>query len=235
MKRVPRLEGHWTGELLKRLSQRHGLAVTEFVLDRADIALTKKEDESYRAVGFGRRSGGLALERSPDISAILQRVWLWLRGHDGIWISARYEIGTTISAMFKLDSAPVVEFLDAMLDRATVGDLEWIGRILRDGHYTFAITQRRSVERYLGRCKAVEPRLVEIAIDQLRAAAMSGSWSGTAGEPMPRDIKARDEATAILASMSRLSPAYPLYRNILEDAKRNIDRSLAEAAAFEDD
>lgn len=235
MKHVPRLEGHWTGELLKRLSQRHGLAVAEFILARTDIALAKKEDESYRAVGYGRRSGGLALEQAPDISPILHRVWLWLRDHDGVGAGARYEIGATISAMFKLDSPPVVEFLDAMLDRATAGDLEWVGRILRDAHHTFAITQRRFVERYLSRCKAVGSQLVKSAIDQLGAAAVSGSWSGTAGEPMPRDVKARDEATTILASMSRLSPAYPLYRSILEDAKRNIERSLAEAAAFEDE
>ena len=62
-----------------------------------------------------------------------------------------------------------------------------------------------------------------------------GSWSGTVGEPMPRDIQTRDEATAILATLSRLSPAYSLYRGVLKDAERNIAKSHAQAAAYEDE
>ena len=137
--------------------------------------------------------------------------------------------------MFKLDSPPVVEFLNTMLERATASDLEWIGRILHKAHHTFVITQRRFVEAYLNRCKAVEARLVDLAIDQLGSAAVSGSWSGTVGEPMPRDVKARDASAEILASMSRLSPAYRLYRRVHENAQRNIAQTLAEAAAFDDE
>ncbi|AIC31306.1 helix-turn-helix domain-containing protein (plasmid) [Rhizobium etli bv. mimosae str. IE4771] len=235
MKTLRRLDDFWVGELLTRLAPKHGLAVADFLLDRADIALAKKDGEDYRAVGFGHRGGGLALEASPDISAILERVWRWLGTHDDVWPRARYSIGETVAAMFKLDSPPVVEFLNTMLERATAGDLEWIGRILHKAHHTFVITQRRFVEAYLNRCKAVEPRLVDLAIDQLGSAAVSGSWSGTVGEPMPRDVEARDASAAILASMSRLSPAYKLYRRVHENAQQNIARTLAEAAAFDEE
>ena len=234
MKKVPCLEGYWTGELLKRLSQLHGLAVAKFILDRLDISLSKEKDKNYSAVGFERGWDGFELEKSPEIFAIFEDIWLWLRRHDGVGIYEYNLIGPAISIMLKLDTPPVVEFFNAMLDRATAGDLEWIARILRYAPHKFAITQRGFVERYINRCKTVESRLVEIAINQIGAAAMSGIWSGTVGKPTQRDTNARDEAAKILESLSRLSPAYPLYRKISENAKQNIERSLAELAAFEE-
>jgi hypothetical protein len=129
----------------------------------------------------------------------------------------------------------VVEFLATMLDRVMAGDLRWIGYILRNSHHRFVFKHRGFVERYLNRCKAVEAKLVKDAIDQLGAAAMSGSWSGSPGEPMPRDIQARDEATAVLATLSRLSPAYPLYNAILQHSKQNIARSIADGEALDAD
>ena len=110
-----------------------------------------------------------------------------------------------------------------------------VGQLLRSSHHRFIFLHRDFVEHYLDTCRAGDPKLLERAIDQLEAAAVSGSWSGTVGEPMPRDLETRDEATAILASMSRLSAAYALYRDVLRDAKRNIEKSHAQAAAYEDE
>ena len=139
------------------------------------------------------------------------------------------------AAMFKLDSPPMVEFFNTMLDRATAGDLRWISDILRNSHHLFVFEHRGFVERYLDRCKAVEAKLVNDAIGQLIAAATSGEWYGGSGEPAPRDIQTQDDANAVLTTLSRLSPAFPLYKAVLEDAKRNIARSIAEGEALDDD
>ena len=71
-------------------------------------------------------------------------------------------------------------------------------------------------------CKAADPELLKRAIDQLTAAAVSGSWSGTVGEPMPRDIESRDAAEAILASMSRLRDGEARERSQVAEIKRQI-------------
>lgn len=235
MMALPRLEGHWAGEMLTGLAQRHGVLVAQFLLGRADLGLSDKAPENFRAIGLSHRHGNLTLQKSPAINDILELTWAWLRTHDGAAGWARYQIGELVATLFKLDSAPVVEFLDAMLDRATAGDLRWIGDILRHAHHRFVFTYRGFVERYLNRCKAVEAKLVNDAIRQLGAAATSGGWFGTPGEPMQRDIQARDEATAVLAALSRLSPAYPLYKMILEFSKQHIARSIAEGEALEAD
>lgn len=235
MKPLPRVDGHWASELLTALREHHGMAVAKMLIERIDLDLAKPDDEEYVAIGFARNGGGLGLDQSPDIAAILAMVWQWLRDHDINWASARYTIGDALVAMFKLEAPAVVAFLDDLLDQASIVDLEWIGQLLRGSHYRFIFVRRAFVERFLKSCKAADPQLLKRAIDQLDAAAASGSWSGTVGEPMPRDIESRDKATAILASMSRLSPAYALYRGVLEDAKRNIAKSHAQAAAYEDE
>jgi transcriptional regulator with XRE-family HTH domain len=235
MMALPRLEDYWAREMLSSLAKRHGVLVAQFMLARADLGLSRKAPKNFRAIGYLHRDGNFALQESPAVRDIFEGAWLWLRHHDDAAGWARHQIGEVFAAMFKLDSTPVVEFFDTMLDRAMVGDLRWIGDILRNSHHSFVFKHRGFVERYLNRCKAVEAKLVKDAIGQLGAASMSGMWSGASGEPMPRDIQARDDATAVLATLSRLSPAYPLYKAIVEHSKQNIARSIAEGEALDAD
>lgn len=232
---LPRLEGHWAGEMLTGFAKRYGMLVVEFLIARVNLGLSDEAPDDFRAIGYSHRHSLLALQEAADIGDILERSWHWLRQNDGTSGWERYQIGNAFATMFRLDAKPVVEFFEAKLDRATVGDLLWISHILRHSHHRFVFKYRGFVERYLNQCKMVEAKLVEDAIDGLRAAAVSGSWSGTFGEPTPRDVKAKDEASAVLETLSRLSPAYPLYKAILENSKRNIARSVAEGKALDDD
>jgi transcriptional regulator with XRE-family HTH domain len=232
---LPSLEGYWAGEFLSRLIARFGTLLAQFVLDRIDLEVSGKTARSYRAIGRPHRRSHLNLQQSSESAEILERVWIWIRQHDAGsgWLC--YQIGEAFSSLFKIESTQVVEYFDAMLDRATVGDLRWIGHILRHSHHRFIFQQSSFVDRYLNRCKEVGSDLVRDVTNQLRAAAISGIWSGTVGEPAPRDIQTREEATPFLSSLPRLSPAYPLYRSVLDHANRNISESIAEANAMDDD
>ncbi|HBK04686.1 MAG TPA: hypothetical protein DDZ81_02350 [Acetobacteraceae bacterium] len=235
MMTLPRIEGHWVGEMLTSLAKRHGVLLAQCLLARADLGISERAPADFRAVSYPHRRGHLALQESPAVSEILELTWVWLRQHDGVSSLARYEIGEVFAVMFKLNSKPVVDFLDTMLDRAMAEDLRWIGCLLRKSNHRFVFEHRDFVERYLNRCKAVEAKLVNDAIHQLGAAAMSGSWSGAPGQPMRRDVQAQDEASTVLATLSRLSPAYRLFKEILDDSKRRIARSIAEGEALDAD
>jgi transcriptional regulator with XRE-family HTH domain len=232
---LPRLEGHWTGEILEHLAKRHTSLLADFLFARADRALDANRDEDFHAIGFSHRRGHLNFQDAPMVGEMLPRAWLWLHTHDQAPGRTRYKAAELFATMFKVDSNPVVEFLESMLDWATDADLRWMGDIMRHAHHSFTLQHRRFVVRLLERCKTVSRELLAEVIDELRAAALSGSWSGTAGEPMPRDLAARDRAEEILATMSRLSPAFPLYKSILDAAKRNIERSLREGQAMDDE
>jgi hypothetical protein len=58
------------------------------------------------------------------------------------------------------------------------------------------------------------------AISELYGASLSGSWSSAVGEPAERDIKTRENSEAILKGLSRLSPAYKLYKDLLDQAEK---------------
>ena len=235
MESLSRLEGHWTGEILEHLAKCHTSLLADFLFARADRALDDDRDENFRAIGFSHLRGQLNFQDAPSVGEMLPRAWSWLHTHDQAPGWTRYEAAEIFAAMFKVDSDPVIEFLQAMLDWATEADLRWMGDILRHAHHSFALKRRGFVVRLLERCKAVSREVLTDAVDELRVAATTGSWSGTAGEPMPRDIAARDSAEEILATLSRLSPAFPLYKSILDSAKHNIERSLRDGRAMDDE
>jgi transcriptional regulator with XRE-family HTH domain len=235
MASLPRLEGHWTGEILEHLAKQHTSLLADFLFARADRALGDDRDEDFRAIGFSHRRGQLNFQDAPSVGEMLPRAWSWLHTYDQAPGWTRYEAAEIFTAMFKVDSDPVIEFLEAMLDWATDADLRWMGDVLRHAHHSFTLKRRGFVVRLLERCKAVSRELLTEVVDELRVAATTGSWSGTAGEPMPRDIAARDRADEILTTLSRLSPAFPLYKSILSDAKRNIERSVRDGQAMDDE
>ena len=232
---LPRVEGHWAEEILQHLAGSHPEQLAGFLFDRADRALGDDRSDDFSVLGHSRRRGQIGFHESPAVRAILARAWTWLRAHDADAGWAHYRRAEIFARMFKVDSEAVVEFFDALLARATAEDLRWIARIVRQGHHSFAFTRRAFVLRYFERCKAVGRELVKFGLDQFGAAALSGDWSGTPGEPMPRDIKARDAAQSVIDSMSRMSPAYTLYKEILEHAKRNIEQSIREGQAMDDE
>jgi hypothetical protein len=57
---------------------------------------------------------------------------------------------------------------------------------------------------------------------------------GTAGEPFPRDVAAKDECEKILSKLSKFSPAYELYDELLKQAQTEIERAYREREEFED-
>lgn len=235
MRTLPRVEGHWAEEILQHLAGRHAEQLAGFLFDRADLALGEDRSQEFAVLGYSRHRGQIGFHESPAVREILARAWTWLRAHDEEEGWAHYRRAEIFARMFKVDSEPVVEFFDALLARATGEDLRWIARIVRQGHHSFAFTHRVFVLRYFERCKAVGRELVKFGLDQFGAAALSGGWSGTRGEPTPRDIKARDAAQSVIDAMSRMSPAYPLYKEILEHAKRNIEESIREGQAMDEE
>ena len=235
MKSLPRLEGHWAGEILEHLTKRHTGLLADFLFERADQALDEDCEENFQAIGYSHRRGQLNFQDEPGVGEILPRAWAWLRTRDQGPSWMRYRAVEIFAAMFKVDSDPVIEFLDAMLDWATDADLHWMGDILRHTHHGFALNRRGFVVKLLERCRAVDRKLLTEVVDELRVAATTGNWLGTTGEPMPRDVAARDGAEGILATLSRLSPAFSLYKSILDAAKCNIERSIRDSQAMDDD
>ncbi len=230
---VSRVDGYWVREALKGLSRRFGLLVSKFLLSRVALALGGEMPKDFRAVGYAHSERHLGLEESPEIGEILGHIWQWLGGYDANDAVVRYWVGQSLAAMVRLDSPPVTAFLTSRLEFAASTDLRWIGGILGHANHRFVFEQSPFVLRYLERCQAVDGELLRFATREIFGASVSGMWSSTPGQPAQRDLDARDGAESILKGLSRLSPAYKLYNDLLEHAKRRIKEAFAEAEAWE--
>lgn len=232
MRNIRNFEGHWVESLLGELAEHFSEPFADFLFDRTDRALGNDEDD-VELLGYRFHEGKLGFHKSAEAARILDRAWAWLRRHDNDDGYHVYRAAELVAGMFDIDDDLVVQFLNAKLDGANEIELKWIAKLVRHTHHLFPFKQQRFVERYLDRSAAVAAEALEWGIEALYAAAVSGMKSGTRGEPMPRDLKARDDARAVLGSMPRLAPAYALYEAILKDAERDITQSIREGQALD--
>lgn len=232
MRDIQSFEGHWVESLMGELAEHFPEPFAEFLFQRTDRALGSEEGR-IELLGYRFHEGKLGFHKAANAASVLDRAWAWLRRHDNDDGYKVYRVAELFAGMFDIDDNLVVEFLDAKLEGATAIELKWIAKLLRHTDHDFPFKQRRFVERCLDRCAAAGSDVLDRAISDLGAAAMSGMKSGTLGEPMPRDLAARDAAKAVLSAMPRLSPAYPLYEAILRDAERDIARSIREGEALD--
>lgn len=235
MAHLSQLTGHWTEELLQQLAKLYGVRLARFLRERVDGLLAEFDDPAsltgYRTGG----TGSLRLDECTDAATILFESWAWVRFHDRDRVVARHMVADMFNFLFKVGNANTVEFFSAILSHAGRDDILWIGMMLREGHHSFALKHSDFVVRLLERAREIDAELVEELTDQIAAAAMSGGWSGTVGEPMPRDLDSLEKSSRVLDGLSRLSPAVRLYDIIKRDSLRNIKASKDEALAMDEE
>jgi hypothetical protein len=226
--------GHWTEELFEHLAERFPLQFARFLLGRADEALAREDQDGIDLLGHRYREGSLGFHKSPAAAEVLSLAWDWLLSHRDAEGWTVYRVVETFAGMFDIDARVVVDFLDAKIDAASPIELRFIGRLVRHTHHFFAFKEQAFVERLLERVANADPEELDHVRESLGAAAVSGMKSGVRGEPMPRDLEARAKAEAVLARLSRFSPAYPLYDAILKDAERDIARARREGELLDE-
>ena len=60
----------------------------------------------------------------------------------------------------------------------------------------------------------------------LAQCALSGTRSGTPGQPMPQDVAIKDQASAVAAQFSAGSPPYRFYNSLAGSAEGSIRNQL---------
>jgi len=232
---LPTLEGHWTTELLIAFSERFPNELASFLFARLEQSAVQNEINDFLPSQLRHGGQKFRFEESGEGEAILRRTWLWLRQRetgDGFF---DYLAGELFDTMFPAVRDDVVQFLDTQLDMASGAELRLMSRLLARAHHNLIFMQRAFVERFLTRCRIAGPDVLNAARGDLFGAAVSGMKSGTSGQPMPRDVEAVARSTAILADLSRTSPAWRLYEDVRRSAQADIDRSRREAEAVADE
>jgi transcriptional regulator with XRE-family HTH domain len=237
LRETPEINGHYAQEFLAHVSEHFPFELIDLFLERVEIAVAKNS-YGFHPAPFGPYSHvPLRFGLSADASAVLAHVWLWLRKNSERQGYVFYEqTGNLFEAIFPADAAAdLAGFFDTKLDTATRGELKLMSRLLRKAGPEFVFAQRAFVVRFLDRCRAVDPALVESAVSNLSGAARSGVWGGQIGVPDQREVRHRDESSKILSTLSKFSPAYELFDYLHKTAVQSLsDRALQHAALDEE-
>lgn len=225
---VPVLDGHWIDEVMAFLSEHHALATAEFFFRRVERYAVEETFNSARPVNHGPYSQvKLRFRQSPDSAEVLRRTWSWLKAHQADDVYFQEYASYLFDAMFRSIDGEVVSFFAERVEEGTSDDLLLIARLIRKTTPPFVFNERAFVMAYLDRCKLVDATLLRRASEALYLSGVSGMRSGTPGQPAPQDLAMKENAQAAMAKVSRLSPAYRLYKDIHAHAVMNIERWTA--------
>jgi len=242
------LNGHWIEEFLARVSKTHPIACADFFIERVERAAATG---NWKLRPCNHRPWGhvpLKFREAPEFGRLLVKVSRWMASKKNAPYLFNTRSAELFNAMFAPDSragrspdseakfdAELVGFLRDWIETADEAGLEVIGQLLREGPRDLVFEERSLVLRYLERCKQFGTGRYKSACSQLYAVTVSGSRSGTPGEPFPEDLRLKEQATEALKSIARFAPGRDLYEDFLRYAEHSIRRSLKEGEAFEDE
>lgn len=230
---LPQLEGHWINEALAALSHSHARKTAAFF--RARVLRSMDAPFAFRPANWGPYGRSkLQFNQAKDGPEILADTWDWLRQNWDKGFEFQHGAVHLFEAMFLSEQAGLIAFFDPQLPTARGPDLDLISALLKEVNYQFILNEAPFVVRFLERCAAFDADLLEKATGRLYGAAVSGMYSGTPGEPMPRDLSTLSRVNEILAGLSRLSAAWELYDAVRRHAQNNIEKSRLEGEAMED-
>ena len=200
---IPQMNGHWLNELLANLSYRFPLETAALLVARVERAAAD-QSFAFRAANPGPHAHcRMRFLESPEGMTVLNLMWSWLGENQDHEFYFQHAADDAFEAMFLFDDQKLVEFLAPRLDASAEHDLARVGRLLRKTSHTFIFTQPSFVfplpERVAEDRSGGAPGGRNI---DLSGSAVSGMRSGVSGEPMPRDLRDRDNVEQVLSTLS---------------------------------
>jgi transcriptional regulator with XRE-family HTH domain len=231
---VPALDGHWVEEFLAQASQAFPKETMAFFMRRVERA-GESGNWKYRPINNGPYGHVPLRFRNSDVHAeLLRTVAEWMRaGKTGPFLFG-YRARELFETCFGPFDGETVKFLEEWIATSDEQDLRLIAGILGEANHAFVLTHHPFVERYLEKARQVGPEVLKQATGALFGSAISGVRSGTPGEPMPRDVRMKEESEKILQLLPRFSPAYELYDGLRKHAEEGIADSRRVKDSFED-
>ncbi|MFL6314167.1 MAG: helix-turn-helix domain-containing protein [Terriglobales bacterium] len=230
---LPELEGFWIERFLATAAKLHPLSTLEFFIKRVEYAAANK-DWACRPCNYGPYvHTPLQFRESGQLPTIFHRVSKWIESRP-IEDSVFHHFASKLfESIFQPFDDELVVLLQSWIDSASSGGLRIISKLLDEASEDFIFEQSLFVSRLLERCKQLGPDYLKLAINALYSSAVMGPFSGTPGEPFPRDLDMKKKAEAILKDTPPFSAAFELYDEVRKRAEDNIRMALQERVAFE--
>lgn len=220
---VQKIEDHYINTFLVKASEQDARAVVGLLLTR----IRKKDDEggNYNAfpiLGFQNPLAGLAA--SPDYESILREIRdisLDPGSSDGYWMQKLFR-----EVSLDFESAVSLKVLNEWINSEDAAKIQSAARLVSRAQPEFVFKNVEFTANLLERADAARSDCYRSAASILRSSALSGTRSGTPGQPMPEDVAIRDQASAVKSSFDAGSPPYRFYDSLANVAETSIREDL---------
>jgi len=232
---VPKLDGHWIETFLAEASAAFPKATAEFFIKRVDRAASNY-DWDYRPCNHGPYGHvPLKFKGTAEYGSLLADIMMWMKAAtytDPNKMLFEHRARELFDAIFGSFDGDVLAYLDRWSQSANEQEFRLIGNILNQAPPHFVFTHKSFVVQLLERAQRIDPELPQRLSENLFSSAISGVMHGVPGEPFPRDVEMKKNAEAVLASLSRVSPAYTLYEWLKDHAESGIARARFDREAM---
>jgi len=232
---IPELDGYWIDTFLSNVSRYYTQLAAAFFMARVEHA-ANIDDWHYRPCNHGSYSHvPLRFRESEEFGVLFRQVVHWMQ----INFEKNYQFKHCSCDLFRMMFYPLddelLSLIQDWIDVGTSEDMWIISQVFRESHSKFVFEQQAFVIRFLDKAKQHGREVLDNAVNALYCSATTGLKRGIPGEPFPEDIMMRDEAERALQEIPRFAPAYRLYELLKKHAEVDINRSLREGEAYEDE
>ena len=220
---VQKVDDYFINTFLVKASEKDARVVIDFLLAR----IRKKDFEGaeYDALpilGFQNPLVGLAA--GPDREIILREIR-----------DTSVEEGSSIQywipqlfreASLDFESAASLKVLNEWIDSGNADKIESAARLIAEAQPAFVFQEVEFIVNLLERANAAGFDCHRRVASNLTSSAVSGTRSGTPGQPMSEDVAMKDQASAVKSKLDAGSPPYRFYASIVKFAETSIREDL---------
>jgi hypothetical protein len=145
-----------------------------------------------------------------------------------------HDFGQAVAALCGEFSHDDTDMLLAWFRSGDDRHLQVAAAILREVSNRFVLEHWKFVQELLYIAENSSSKSVKVLTSALFSATVSGSRSGTPGEPFKEDLEIERIAATKLKELSRFDPSRTLYSWLLSHAQANIERQAMEMKAMDE-
>jgi len=226
LRTIERIDDHWLTEFLKKTIRRAPGIVLDLAKTRIEDA-TAADDWSKPVLGGVLRDGeALELLKHSDGPALLRDLLDWALGRIDDY-GFTYRFAELVHSLCNPYDATCVATVEGWLAEGTAEHFKVVTAILRDAGSRFIYSNEGFVARALQAARAVGRNVHKNLSSAIFVSAVTGLRAGAPGQPFNFDIQLKTMAEERLARLTKIDPAFGLYRDLRDSAARDIEQQLA--------
>ena len=129
-------------------------------------------------------------------------------------------------ASLDFESAASLKVLNEWINSEDADKIKSSARLVSSAHPAFVFKHEGFTANLLERAYAAGPTCYRSVVSNLTTSAISGTRSGTPGQPMSEDVAMKDQALEVMNQYDAGSPPYKFYASLVKFAETSIKEDL---------